>query len=92
MHESTLGYYRVKYDDGTSTRVPIALFSTLSNLQGQGGRAPWNTVVWQSKTTPNRLLRFDWSNPHPEKLVRTVDVVRGGGERFTIWAITARAN
>jgi hypothetical protein len=92
LHESTLGYYRVNYTDGTSVRIPIALFTNLSNLAGQGGVAPRNSVVWQSKTTPNRLLRYDWVNPKPEKEVESLDVIRNDTGKISVWAVTAKTN
>ena len=92
LHESTLGYYRVNYTDGTSVRIPIALFTNLSNLMGQGGVAPANIVVWQSKSTPNRLLRYDWVNPNPDKEVKSVDVIRNDAGKISLWAVTAKAN
>lgn len=90
MHESVIGYYRVNYEDGTSLRIPIAFLTTIANLSGKGGIPPSNTTVWQSATGKNQLHRFDWKNPHPEKPIRSIDIVRNEIAKIYVWAVTAR--
>jgi len=89
LHESTLGFYQVNYADGASLRIPIALFTTLSDLDRCWGIAPKTTVVWTAKNG-NRLSRYDWINPYPEKVVASIDVVRTETGSFDVWAITAQ--
>ena len=89
LHESALGYYQVHYADGTVVRVPIALFSTLSDLDRPWGVSPKTPVIWQARNG-NRLSRYDWVNPYPAKVVDTIDIIRNDAADFTVWAITAR--
>jgi hypothetical protein len=90
MHESVIGYYRVNYEDGTSLRIPIAFLSTIANLSGKGGVPPSNTTVWKSPSGKNQLHRFEWKNPHPDKPIRSIDIVRNEIAKFYIWGITAK--
>ena len=90
-HESVLGYYRVNYADGTSQRVPIAVFSTLTDQTRGWGIAPKTTILWTTAKKDNRISRYDWINPFPDKAVTSVDVVRNESGSFSIWAITAKA-
>jgi len=90
-HDSVLGYYRVNYADGTSLRVPIAVFSTLTDQTRPWGIAPKTTIVWTTAKKDNRLSRYDWVNPFPEKAVTSLDVVRDETGTFSLWAITAKA-
>jgi hypothetical protein len=89
LHESTLGYYQIHYADGAVVRVPIALFTTLSDLDRPWGISPKTPVIWRAKNG-NRLTRYDWINPYPGKVVESVDIIRNDAADFTVWAITAR--
>lgn len=89
LHESVLGYYRVHYADGTLLKVPIALGTTLSDLDRPWGIAPRTEVIWTAKNG-NRLSRFDWVNPMPDRVVSSLDIVRNDGPGITVWAITGK--
>lgn len=89
LHESVLGYYRIRYADGTLLTVPIALGSTLSDLDRPWGICPRTEVIWTAKNG-NRLSRFDWVNPMPEKVVASIDIVRNDASDFAVWGITAK--
>lgn len=90
MHEAVVGYYQINYQDGSCVEVPIALTSTLGNISGKGGVPPGNTVVWEKTAPTSHLLRFDWKNPFPGKVVTSVDIIRNETATFTLWAITAK--
>lgn len=59
-------------------------------VSGKGGVPPSNTTVWQSATGKNQLHRFDWENPHPEKPIRSIDIVRNEIAKIYVRGITAR--
>jgi len=54
------------YADGSSLDVPIVVGTSLRDLDRPWGEAPRTTVVWTAKNG-NRLSRFDWTNPYPER-------------------------
>lgn len=89
LHESMLGFYRVRYVDGTVLKVPIVLGTTLSDLDRPWGIAPRTDVIWTARNG-NRLSRFDWINPFPDREVSSVDIVRNDGPEIVVWAITAK--
>jgi hypothetical protein len=89
LHESVLGFYRVRYADGTVLNVPIALGTTLSDLDRPWGISPRTEVIWTAKNG-NRLSRFDWINPLPDRVVTSVDIVRNDGPEIVVWGITAK--
>ncbi|MEX1118578.1 MAG: beta-galactosidase trimerization domain-containing protein [Terrimicrobiaceae bacterium] len=89
VHESSLGYYRVCYADGSVVNVPIVVGTTLRDLDRPWGEAPRTKVVWTAKNG-NRLSRFDWINPFPDRVVASIDIVRNDRPELSVWAITAK--
>jgi hypothetical protein len=88
LHSSVLGYYQVNYTDHSHVRIPIALWSTLSDQGRPWGIAPKTTVVWESEDAQKRLARYDWQNPFPEREVVSVDIVSTADKKFSVWAIS----
>jgi hypothetical protein len=88
LHSSVLGYYQVNYTDHSHVRIPIALWSTLSDQGRPWGIAPKTTVVWESEDAQKRLARYDWQNPFPEREVVSVDIVSTADNKFSVWAIS----
>lgn len=89
LHESMLGYYRVNYADGSTVCIPIAIGSTLTDLDRPWGVSPKTDIIWTAKNG-NRLSRYDWINPEPDKVVDSVDIIRNDGYDFAVWAMTAK--
>ena len=93
-HSSVLGYYRLHYADGSEIRVPIVLGTTLSDFS-RGVKFPAKTKeIWQGKNAEgriNRLCRYEWNNPFPEREIATIDIVSAlkGDGAISLWAITA---
>jgi len=89
LHESVLGFYRIRYADGSTVRIPIAVSTTLTDLDRPWGISPKTDIIWTAKNG-NRLSRFDWTNPAPNKVVESVDIIRNDGYDFAVWAMTAK--
>lgn len=96
QHGSVFGHYRVRYADGSTQLVPIALGVTMSDFT-RPARFPAKTVsIWNGKGQSGprvTLSRYDWQNPWPEKEVIAVDIVpvtRIDPRPFSVWGITAR--
>lgn len=93
---STLGYYRVNYADGTHFEIPLVLNVTLADFT----RTSWwngKTRLFHSTKDPKGrkivFNRFDWTNPHPDKSIESVDVVTipsGDNRTVDLWAISAK--
>jgi len=89
LHESMLGFYRVRYADGSTVHIPIAISSTLTDLDRPWGVSPKTDIIWKAKNG-NRLSRYDWINPSPDKVVDSVDIIRNDGYDFAVWAMTVK--
>ena len=93
---STLGYYRVNYLDGTAVQIPIVLGVTLTDFTRGVKFAPKTTAFTAINDCEKHnidLRRFDWTNPHPEKQIASLDIVANpsGDERtVNIWAISGK--
>jgi len=51
--------------------------------------------VWAEKgnapaAADDAFSRFDWTNPFPERVVTSIDIVRNDRPQLSIWAITAK--
>jgi hypothetical protein len=81
---TTIGHYRVRYEDRSTEEIPIVL--------GEDVRCSWNLdqskaatrgrVVWtgmnvrtRSEGVTLRLYLSVWENPHPDKIVAQIDCV-----------------
>jgi len=95
-HTTVLGYYRVNYADGSHEKVPMVLGTTMCDFSRASFWPSKCERIWTGKTRDGGarwLWRFDWTNPHPDKSIATIDVVRNseiGSEPVSIWAITLK--
>jgi hypothetical protein len=86
-----IGAYVVHYADGTGERIPIVYGRSLVNWWRFPGRkeepaeakVAWtgaNDVIDQNAGFAIRLFVMTWTNPHPEKVIATLDVLSAGKE------------
>jgi hypothetical protein len=94
----TLGLYRMNYEDGTKAEVTLRYDEHLARWNtrfGERSIAPYRAdPAWQGNTgygTPITLWRFEWINPHPAKVIESVDLLAADGSDAAILllAITA---
>jgi hypothetical protein len=89
-----VGKYQIHYDDGTSSDMPLLY--------------RWNIVDWNNKIgvfdgrvayagrtkegSRIELIRTDWVNPSPEKLIKsiTVSTAANEGMSLAVFAISIR--
>jgi RNA polymerase sigma factor (sigma-70 family) len=77
-----IGAYVVNYADGSHERIPIVYGKDLCNWWDfQTNEFPSNAIIaWQGKNREGpdgrqvRLFARTWENPHPTKVVETIDV------------------
>lgn len=85
--------YRFNYGDGSTVEVPIRNFREIwdwgyvaptQEMKENGCFAGWNNAKNQG------LYVWRWQNPHPEKLLSSIDIRSGNGDQIPlIAAITA---
>lgn len=72
----------VEYRDGTRETIELAyganLFTPIESRIGQNARIAWTGTTRQGKTI--HLWDLAWSNPHPRKPVRAIEVRSAGRE------------
>ena len=79
----------VHYADGSSERVPIVYGRSLVNWwsfrkeEPSEARVAWtgsNDTTDRNPGLKIRLFAITWTNPHPEKVIATIDVLSSGKE------------
>jgi len=84
-----LGFYRIRYDDGTFVAVPVNYSQHLlewlrpfgyRKMEFEPVRQPVAdaTVAWRGSTEAGHdvtLYAMSWRNPYPEKIIQAVDVL-----------------
>ena len=94
---STIGYYRIRYSDGSTQTVPIVVGVTLADFD-RPSRFLKKTQLVTTVTADGKktdLQRYDWKNPYPDKEIESIDIGANPTEdlrNFAIWAITAKVN
>lgn len=97
--------YQVNYGDGTHERIPIRYGVHIANWWDFGRKPELPTkasLAWSGRNktmelnSPKwriRLFDMSWPNPHPEKIVQTIDIISAGTlcDPFVV-AITAERN
>lgn len=91
----SVGHYTMHYADGTQATIPL--------IEGDNIRDWWSVskgdlknarVAWAgTNLVPQSLIgwyRFAWNNPHPEKMVSTVDTTSNGKALLGLIAITGQ--
>ena len=80
-----LAKYVIRYADGTSAELPIIAGKNIAHWAHNrtnlpGARVAWNipTILRQDKISWSTLFACEWVNPHPEKVIASVDLVRVG--------------
>ncbi|NOY80283.1 MAG: family 20 glycosylhydrolase [Kiritimatiellaeota bacterium] len=69
--------YVVTYADGSTVRVRCRWNREIADWNSQLGSA-WGRTAWTGRTRAGALIRiesFEWSNPHPEKVIATLEAV-----------------
>jgi hypothetical protein len=94
--------YQVTYGDGTTVRIPVVFGVDVANWFDFGRKNDLPTkakLAWSGRNhtlelnDPNwriRLFTMSWTNPHPDKVIQTIDVRSNatGCDPFVV-AITA---
>jgi beta-galactosidase len=82
-----IGQYRLHYQDGTVTAIPIVLGEDVRDWWNQDrsaavtrGIVAWvgQNAVTRETNSSLRLYLAVWDNPHPEKKVVSIDFLRDG--------------
>ena len=72
--------YRIAYDDGTSVDVPV--HGGLDVADWAGALPPSARVksAWEGANNEHQvhLAHFQWKNPNPEKIVKSIQVISAG--------------
>ncbi|OQA78781.1 MAG: hypothetical protein BWY31_04304 [Lentisphaerae bacterium ADurb.Bin242] len=88
--ERVLSYF-VRYTDGSSSEIPIRNGNEIGSWWG--GPANNARIAVESSNAvrnPIWLFCFRWKNPHPEKPIRSLDMVSANGPGVpAIVAVTA---
>lgn len=88
---SAIAEYTVKYDDGTSVRIPIRMGMEVGDWHDPKafGAA---TVAWTGAnlfTSRVGVWTYPWKNPHPEKTIRSITLKGGLSQaQYVLLAIT----
>ncbi|MCS6862032.1 MAG: family 20 glycosylhydrolase [Abditibacteriales bacterium] len=86
-----IGEYVITYADGTRERVPLLYRKNIVDWNDRlgGSRAD---IAWLGRTASGALLLlsvWEWQNPHPEKVIHTIDIVSAHTEvRPVVLAVT----
>jgi hypothetical protein len=83
---TTIGYYRVVYDDQTEEAIAIAAGEDVGAWFADDSRPlTRGAKVWEGKNlsaewgnTTVRLYASGWTNPHPEKKIARIDYLAAG--------------
>jgi hypothetical protein len=81
--------YVVHYEDGSSERIPIRWQNQIAYWQGDRQHLPdarlaWSVALENRRSNNNlrslwkdylRIYSFEWTNPHPDKTITTIDMV-----------------
>ncbi len=99
LHTGKGGFYRVRYADGSMVEIKLDRDNISDSEQPpitDTNQHQWNSrYIWKAKQVwrgvnpaGNRALvqAFEWLNPHPDKEIKTIDVVAGdpGTQTFLI--------
>jgi hypothetical protein len=83
--EVTLAEYVVHYADGTQAVIPVQCGHNIDHWSGHHVLLPAARVAWtiptllrQNKVAWSTLYNFEWANPHPDRLITHVDLLRVG--------------
>jgi hypothetical protein len=91
-HDSTVGTYEIHYADGTLEQVPVIVQSTISDFTRRGLRPSHNSIaarVEKGGHLQALISRYDWVNPHPEKMVESIDIVNDAETKDSTWDVFA---
>jgi hypothetical protein len=92
MEDKIAGVYVIRYADGSAEQAPVVYSRDLSNWwhRDPGRRVTRAKVAWtgvndtvEQHPRPGLMVRlYDmaWTNPHPEKMIATVDCLSPGQE------------
>jgi hypothetical protein len=86
--EGVLGRYIVTYSDGSQEHAEIQFGENIANWSHRFGEhitaCPyWAEPAWEGRDEQGRpivLYRYEWTNPHPEQEISTVQLEWAGGE------------
>ena len=74
-NEAVAGEYRVRYDDGTTERLPVTLGGNIRNH----GSSPAEELAFERPALVSDgrtvLSACCWENPHPNKPIRSIEVI-----------------
>jgi hypothetical protein len=96
--EGVLGWYTVRYSDGSQERIEIRFGENIANWHMRFGEdvtaCPyWAEPAWEGEDEEGRpvvLFRTEWINPHPDKEIASVHLEWAGGEgEMRLAAVTA---
>jgi hypothetical protein len=80
-----LAKYVIRYADGTSVELPIRAGQNIAHWGHDrtnlpAARIAWTipTIVRADRITWSTLFAYEWANPHPEKVIASVDLLRVG--------------
>jgi len=85
--------YRIDYADGSAADVPITNGREVSDWW-QPQETEDSAIGWQSDVEGNSggLVIFPWTNPHPERTIRSVTITATGGQPIPILAAITAAD
>jgi len=83
-----LGYYLVRYEDGTRERVEIRYGDNISCADRMYGESVtsspfWAQPAWQGRSRESRLVTLwahEWVNPHPARRIADIKVQYTGSD------------
>ena len=92
-----LFHYLVHYADGHTVRVPVTWRQDVAHWQNAltnlpGARLAWTTpIIYRSDRVEahTALYAYAWSNPKPETVVTSIDLVRSAGPAYGAPAVLA---
>lgn len=87
-----VGEYTVHYQDGTSVNLPLIYGENITAWTDDRPAMDQQTA-WRGQTDSGRFVRlrtFAWNNPHPDKIIDTIDLKAEEGNQasVTLFAIT----
>ncbi|MEQ2010554.1 MAG: hypothetical protein ABMA26_27525 [Limisphaerales bacterium] len=72
--------YKVHYEDGTTQAIPVVYGKDLRDFFNHDDFKPVERakLAWKDNEPPLRLYLCAWENPHPAKIIRSIDFVKTG--------------
>ncbi len=86
-HTGVVGKFVIHYMDGAAETLPLVNGITTGDFKSLGRQFSRTQLIWKGfneQKDYRYLYRYDWTNPHPEKTIQSIDAYG----RVSIWAIT----